>query len=141
MTIDPDRITFANPPGLATSQPPTYSHVALVSPGPLLFLSGQVALGGDGKVVGPGDAARQAVQIFENIKLALKPFGASLDNVVRLTIFVTDIADVARIRDVRLAYFPRTQPASTLVEVSKLVLPSLKIEIEAIAAVTDGGRT
>jgi enamine deaminase RidA (YjgF/YER057c/UK114 family) len=115
--------------------PPTtgYSHVAEFSGG-LIAVSGQVALDGDGNVVGRDDVEAQARQAFRNLETALAAAGAAIGNVVKFTIFLTDIGDVATVRAVRNEFIDAdSPPASTLVAVTALVDPALKIEIEALA--------
>jgi 2-iminobutanoate/2-iminopropanoate deaminase len=102
----------------------------------LIFVSGQVATDEGGNVVGRGDMKAQTRQALENVKAALAKLGATLDDVVKVTIFVTDMSDFKGIHEVRRQYFKRgNYPASTLVQVSRLVQEDLLIEIEAIAVV------
>jgi enamine deaminase RidA (YjgF/YER057c/UK114 family) len=127
-------VTFDNPNGVA---PPigAYSHVARIDLGvaTLIFVSGQVALGPDGQLVGRDDPAAQAEQVHANIKLALEAHGATLRDVVKLTTFVTDMAYRGPVGAARARYFPDTKPTSTLVEVSRLASDDYLIEIEAVA--------
>jgi enamine deaminase RidA (YjgF/YER057c/UK114 family) len=112
-------INFVNPPEL--SSPPGYSHVAEVRGGRLVYISGQVALDAQGKLVGKGDLEAQADQVFRNLGLALASVGCTARNVVKFTVFMRDAKDLAayrRARDRFMGDGPR--PASTLVEVSKL---------------------
>jgi reactive intermediate/imine deaminase len=120
-----------NPPTL--SAPRGYSHVVEVTSGRTLYVSGQIAVDPDGRVVGAGDFEAQTRQVFENLKAALAAAEATLADVVKITMFVTDIAQLPTLRAVRDAYFTGAPPASSLVEVSRLVLPELMVEIEAIA--------
>ena len=90
-----------------------------------------------GKVVGKGDFAAQATQVFENLKSALAAGGATFDNLVKVTTFVTDMAQIQNLRSIRSKYYGKNAPASTLVEISKLANPDLMIEIEAIAVVPE----
>jgi len=116
--------------------PEPFSHYTdAVRGGNLLFVSGCVALDVDGNLVGEGDVVAQARQVFENIGLCLSAAGASFADVVKLTTFLTDIDDRARINPVRQEFFGEARPASTLVEVSALVLPGFLIEVEAVAVV------
>ena len=126
---------IVRPDGLAPTT--GYSHVAEFG-GRLVAVSGQVAWDADGNVVSD-DIEAQARQVFMNLRTALASVGADLQNVVKLTVFLTDIADVAAVRDVRNEFVdPASPPASTLVAVSALVHPALKIEIEALAVVPEG---
>lgn len=116
--------------------PEPFSHYTdAVRAGNLLFVSGCVALDVEGRLVGEGDVVAQARQVFENIRLCLAAAGASFADVVKVTTFLTDIADRARINPVRREFFGDARPASTLVEVSALVLPEFLIEVEAVAVV------
>ncbi len=111
---------------------PGYTHV-VVGAG-LAFISGQVALDRDRRLVGRGDVEAQAVQAFANLELALAEVGAALADVLRLNTYVTDAAFVAPFRTVRDRILPTPQPASTLVVVAALADADWLIEIEAVAA-------
>ena len=130
-------IVRINPPELGT--PPGYSQVVDVSAGRIIFISGQTALDRDGHVVGKHDFGAQAEQVFANLAMALEARGCTAANLVKLTVFLTDINNLARYREARNRFFatvtPAAAPAVTLVEVSKLFGADLMIEIEAIAAV------
>jgi 2-iminobutanoate/2-iminopropanoate deaminase len=116
--------------------PEPFSHYTdAVRAGDLLFVSGCVALDADGRLVGEGDVVAQARKVFENIGLCLAAAGASFADVVKVTTFLTDIRDRGRINPVRQEFFGDARPASTLVEVSALVLPEFLIEVEAVAVV------
>jgi enamine deaminase RidA (YjgF/YER057c/UK114 family) len=126
---------IVRPDGLAPTS--GYSHVAEFS-GRLVAVAGQVAWDADGRVVGGDDIEAQARQVFANLRTALASAGTDLAHVVKLTIFLTDIADVAVVRRVRNEFVdPASPPASTLVAVTALVDPALKIEIEALAVVPE----
>ena len=122
---------YHNPSGL--SKPNGYTHAVEAGGGRTLYVSGQVSLDASGKVVGAGDFEAQTRQVFENVKAALAAAGASLAQVVKITVFVTDLSGVAAFRKLRNEYFPKDPPASSMVKVAGLVLPELLIEIEAIA--------
>jgi len=130
-------ITRINPPELGT--PPGYSQIVDVSAGRIIFIAGQTALDRDGNVVGKNDFAAQAAQVFRNLAVALQGCGCTAANLVKLTVFLTDMNNLARYREARNRFFasvtPAAAPAVTLVEVSKLYGPDFMIEIEAIAAV------
>jgi 2-iminobutanoate/2-iminopropanoate deaminase len=98
-----------------------------------------VALDGEGRLVGPGDVVAQTRQVLENIRQVLHAGGATLDDVVKVTVYLANVDDRPRINDVRQAYFGANRPASTLVEVSRLALPGLLVEIEAVAVVPRRG--
>jgi enamine deaminase RidA (YjgF/YER057c/UK114 family) len=130
-------ITRINPPELGT--PPGYSQIVEVTAGRIIFIAGQTALDRDGKVVGRNDFAAQAEQVFHNLSIALQASRCTAANLVKLTVFLTDMDNLARYREARNRFFasvtPPAAPAVTLVEVSKLYGPDFLIEIEAIAAV------
>ena len=119
----------------ALSRPNGYSHAVDVGPGRTIYVSGQIAVNQTGQVVGPGDIKTQTRQVFENIRVALGAAGATLDHVVKITVFMTDISQLSGFREVRDSYFTSAPPASSLVEVKGLVRPDLLNEIEAIAVV------
>jgi len=112
--------------------PPVSHYCDAVRFGDLLFISGLVGVDDKGRVVGEGDAARQTRQIFENMKKVLDAAGASFADVLKVTVFMVDIDDRPKINPVRQEYFGSARPASTLVEVRKLVRPDLLLEIEAV---------
>ncbi|MFJ9576090.1 RidA family protein [Streptomyces sp. NPDC101191] len=123
------------PEGLAPS--PQYSHVVWGT-GRFVAVSGQIALDAGGAVVGAGDAAAQARQVFANVGRCLAAAGADFADVVKLTYFVTDMAHLPAIREARDAAFgPLPLPASSAVQVTALVRPELVIEIEAFALIPE----
>ena len=102
----------------------------------LLFISGQASIDEKGNVVGKGDIKTQTRQTLENMRSVLSQLGATMDDVVKVTIFVTDISHFNEIHEVRREYFKKgNYPASTIVEINRLALEDLMIEIEAIAVV------
>jgi reactive intermediate/imine deaminase len=107
-----------------------------VRAGDLLFVSGIVAVDGDGRLVGGDDVVAQTRQVFENMRAVLAAAGCGFEDVVKLTIFLTDIDDRPLINPVRREVFGATRPASTLVEVPRLAVPGAKVEIECVALVT-----
>lgn len=100
--------------------------------GDLLFVSGVAPLDGSGKLVGQGDVVAQTRQVFENLKKVLDAAGAGFGDVLKVTVFLTDVGDRARINPVRQEYFGAARPASTLIGVKELAIPDMKIEIEAV---------
>ena len=112
---------------------PGYSHV--VVGGGLAFISGQVALDPDGRLVGAGDVEAQAGQVFANLAAALADVGADFGDVLRLNSYITDASYVGAFRAVRDRVLPTPQPASTLVVIDTLASPDWLIEIEAVAVV------
>jgi reactive intermediate/imine deaminase len=103
--------------------------------GNLVYLSGQASIDETGAVVGAGDFDAQAEQAFANLRRVLELGGSSLDKVVKVTIYLTDMGHFPKILELRERHFSRPYPADTIVEVSALGLPELEIEIEAIALV------
>lgn len=113
-----------------------FSSGVKVPAGHLVFVSGQVARNARGETVGKGDIKAQTRQVLENIKAVLEAGGATLDDVVKVTVFVTNVADhFSQIHEVRAEYFKKDYPASTLVEVKALAHKDWLIEIEAVAVV------
>jgi 2-iminobutanoate/2-iminopropanoate deaminase len=111
-----------------------YSHGWKV--GNLLFIAGQVALDEELRLIGPGDAEEQARQVWRNIKVAVEKAGGKLTDVVRVSTYVADIADIDAIQRARRDFFPDGDyPVATMVEVAKLGLPGLLLETEAIAVI------
>ena len=102
--------------------------------GDLLFISGQAAIDETGRLVGVGDFDAQAEQAFRNLARVLEAGGSSLEHVVKVTIFLTDMAtNFPKIVELRGTWFTPPYPADTIAEVSSLYLPEVEIEIEAIA--------
>ena len=104
--------------------------------GDLMFISGQAGAGDDGKIVDGGFRA-QGEQAFANLRRALEAGGSSLDDVVQVTIFVTDRGDFKEVVELRRKFFSAPYPADTIAEIKALYDPKAMIEIEAIAAVRD----
>ena len=104
-----------------------------VRAGDLVFVSGVVPVDADGKVVGGDDVAAQARQVFENMGAVLAAAGCTFADVVKVTVFLTDVDDRPKINPVRQQVFGAVRPASTLVEISRLAIPGAKIEIDAVA--------
>jgi reactive intermediate/imine deaminase len=128
---------FVRPDGM----PPVngYSH-AVAFTGRMLVISGQVPLDDQGRLIGPGDPPAQIRQVFRNLTAALAAAGASLDQVVKLTVFLTDLADLEAFRRIRDEYIPVDRPpASSLVQVAGLVNPEFRVEIEALAVAPTTG--
>ena len=121
-----------NPPTLPT--PPGYSQLAVASGGSLIVIAGQVALDKQGQVVGLGDFASQATQVFRNLIAALDAAGANPRHLVKLTTFVTDLSHLPAFRQVRDQFLDAEHPpASTLLQVSRLFRPEFLLEVEAMA--------
>ncbi len=110
-----------------------YSQATMVAnPTRMVFVSGLTARTAQG-IVGRGDVGAQTRQVLESLKAILAEAGASLEDVVKVTVFIRNMADFKAIHEVRAQYFPKDPPASTMVEVSRLVDEDLLIEIEATA--------
>ncbi|MEM9500746.1 MAG: RidA family protein [Pseudomonadota bacterium] len=102
--------------------------------GDLVFLSGQAAIAEDGSIVGLDDFDLQLGQTFANIERVLDAAGSDLSKIVKVTIYLTDMANFPKIVEARKRYFTAPYPADTTVEVTSLALPELMVEIDVIAA-------
>ena len=111
-----------------------YSHVVVVEGRRTIFIAGQLARDRQGNVVGKSDMRAQIRQVGENLKAALAAAGASLNDLVKTTTYVTDIEEFFKHVDVRMEYFGAL-PTSTTVEVRRLAHPDLLVEVEAIAII------
>jgi reactive intermediate/imine deaminase len=134
MKSTPANVRFINP----ETMPPArgYSHVAEVSGGRTIYLSGQIALDQDGKLVGEGDMRAQARQVFENLKAGLEAAGVDFSHVVKLNFYVLDATQMQAVRDVRDQYINTANPpASTALEVRNFVREGLLLEVDAVAVV------
>jgi reactive intermediate/imine deaminase len=103
--------------------------------GDFVYVSGIVPVDGDGQLVGGDDVVAQVRQVFENMRVVLAAAGSGFEDVVKVTLFLTDIDDRPRINPVRQEVFGATRPASTLVEVPRLAVDGAKVEIECVALV------
>ncbi len=112
---------------------PISHYTDAVRAGDLLFVSGIVPVDGKGALVGGDDVAAQAEAVFATLGRVLAEADASAEDVVKLTVFLTDVDDRPSINPARQAFFGETRPASTLVEVSRLAIPGAKLEVEAVA--------
>jgi 2-iminobutanoate/2-iminopropanoate deaminase len=106
-----------------------------VRAGGFLHVSGIVAVDGQGRLVGGDDVVAQTRQVLDNMRVVLAAGGCRFEDVVKVTIFLTDIDDRPKINPLRQEAFGATRPASTLVEVPRLAVPGAKVEIECIALV------
>jgi reactive intermediate/imine deaminase len=115
---------------------PISHYTDAVRAGDLLFVSGIVPVDADGRLVGGDDIVAQAQAVFESMLRVLAAAGAGPEDVVKVTVFLTDVDDRPLINPVRQAFFGETRPASTLVEVSRLAIPGAKLEVEAVAVLS-----
>jgi 2-iminobutanoate/2-iminopropanoate deaminase len=111
-----------------------FSQAVRTDPGQMIFMAGQVALDGEGQLVGKGDIRAQTRQVLENIRALVEAGGGSMDDVMSMTIFVVDIEQREEIARVRSEYWsPAYYPTSTMVEVRSLVSEQYLVEINAVA--------
>ena len=128
---------FINPPGL--TRPTGYTHVVVSADHRTAYVAGQVAFDSTGTVIGVGDFAAQAEQVFANLGRALASVGASFGDIVKTTTFITDLKNIPSLRETRARYFDAAHPpANTLIPVMALARPDLLLEIEAVVDLPAG---
>ena len=134
---DPPNKTIINPPDLAP--PRGFNHGILAGPGRLLFLAGQTALDGAGRIVAPGDVVAQYEQVLQNVQAVVQAAGGELQNIVQITIYVRDLdgyrAQLPALGRVHRAYFGAYYPAAALFEVSRFFDDAALLEIVSIAVI------
>ncbi len=108
-----------------------YSHVAKA--GDTVYIAGQIALDADGNLVGKGDAEAQTHQVYANLQAILEELGGSLEDIVKLTTYLTDRSHLETFRRVRNRFFEDPFPPNTLLFISGLAQPDYLVEIEAVA--------
>ena len=129
------RITRGDPPNLKNIRSSVYHHYIRVdNPKSLIFLAGQLARDADGNLVGAGDMAEQTRQCIRNMRTVVEAAGGTLDDIVSIVVYTTDMREFRRIVAARTEFFFDKLPTSTIVEVNHLADPGLMIEFQAIAA-------
>ena len=129
------KITRGDPPNLANVRKSIYHHYIRVdNPQSLIFLSGQLSRDADGKLVGAGDMAEQTRQCIRNMRTVLEAAGGTLDDIVSIVVYTTDVRQFKEIVAARNEFFVAKLPTSTIVEVNHLADPGLLIEFQAVAA-------
>lgn len=118
---------------LPTLPEPISHYTHAVSFGDLICVSGFTATNQDGELVGGDDVEAQTYQVLRNLTEALEAVGSSLQDILKVTVYLTDIRDRERVNLARQKLFGSARPASTLIEISKLAIPGAKVEIDAIA--------
>jgi enamine deaminase RidA (YjgF/YER057c/UK114 family) len=132
-------IRRSNPAGLPTKRSHIYRQVVRVDrPTAFIFVSGQVARDENSNTVGLGDITAQTEQVFHNLRVALNAEGADLQDLIKITVYLTDFRHSPEVDKVRQRHLPDPTrlPASSLVEVRKLASPDYLIEIEGVAALS-----
>jgi len=128
-------ITRGDPPGLKNVRKTVYHHsIRVDNPKSLIFLSGQLARDSDGNLVGKGDMAEQTRQCIRNMRTVLEAAGGTLDDIVSIVVYTTDMRAFKEIVAAREEFFVAKLPTSTIVEVNHLADPGLMIEFQATAA-------
>ena len=112
--------------------PPISHYCDAVQFGDLLFISGVPPTDASGKLVGGDDVVAQTRQVFKNMKLVLDAAGAGFADILKVTVYLLDVNDRSKINPVRQEYFGTARPASSLIGIKELVVPNMKIEIEAV---------
>jgi len=127
------RTQISNPNLPAPMRGGAYSSGVEAPAGRTVYVSGQVAFDAEGNVVGEGDIRLQTETVLEHVKTVVEEAGGGMEDIVKVTVFITDMGLYDDIHEVRRRYFEEPFPASSMVEVSALIDPRLLVEIEAIA--------
>jgi 2-iminobutanoate/2-iminopropanoate deaminase len=112
---------------------PISHYTDAVVAGKTVYVSGQGAQDGQGKLVGRGDVVAQTRQVLDNMKTALAAAGGTLDDVTKVTVYLKNVDDRPKVNEVRKEYFKDNKPASTLIEISRFAIDGMLVEIEAVA--------
>jgi 2-iminobutanoate/2-iminopropanoate deaminase len=129
------RSQISNPSLPAPMRRGAYSSGVEAPSGRTIYVSGQVSLDAEGNVVGEGDVRLQTETVLEHVKTVVEEASGGMEDIVKVTVFITDMGLYDEIHEVRRRYFEEPFPASSMVEVSALIDPRLLIEIEAVAVV------
>ena len=130
---------YINPTGL--TKPSGYTHVVLTADGRTVYIAGQVAFDSSGAMVGVGDFRAQAERVYANLRIALASVGATFSDVVKTTTYITELANVATLREIRGKHLdPARPPANSLIPVATLARPDILLEIEAVAVLRTPAR-
>lgn len=113
---------------------PISHYTDAVRYGDLLFVSGVAPTDEKSRLVGEENVVTQARQVFQNMKKILEAAGTGFDRVLKVTVYLTDVADRTKINPVRQEFFGASRPASTLIGVNELAIPGMKVEVEAVVA-------
>jgi reactive intermediate/imine deaminase len=127
------KIEVINPKTVSKPIKLTFSQAVKVTGKTFLFISGQVSVDKEGNTIGKGDVKAQTRQVIENIKTLVENAGSTIKNIIKVTVYLVDMEHFEPVHEVRKEYFKENPPASTLVQVNKLVSPDWLIEIDAIA--------
>jgi 2-iminobutanoate/2-iminopropanoate deaminase len=129
----PTAKTIVRPPGLVSS--PAFNH-GVSKAGNIVYIAGQLPMTADGEVVGAGDIDAQSEQVWSQIRATVEAAGGSMTDLVKITTYITDIADVGAVIESRLGQFPPGEvPASALLVVKSLARAEFLVEIEAVAVI------